>query len=37
MVMKYIEQYDEPTIRMALSGELDQTPTYTSALKKYIE
>ena len=37
MVMKYIEQYDEPTIRMALAGELDQTPTYTSALKKYIE
>lgn len=36
MVMKYIDQYDEQTIKMALAGELDQTPTYTSALKKYI-
>jgi hypothetical protein len=27
MVMKYIKQYDEPTITMALAGELDQTPT----------
>lgn len=36
MVMKYINQYDEQTIKMALTGELDQTPTYTSALKKYI-
>jgi curved DNA-binding protein CbpA len=37
MVMKYIDQYDEQTIKMALTGELDKTPTYTSALKKYIE
>ena len=36
MVMKYIDQYDEQTIKMALTGELDKTPTYTSALKKYI-
>jgi curved DNA-binding protein CbpA len=36
IVMKYIDQYDEQTVRMAMSGELDQTPTYTSTLKKYI-
>lgn len=36
MVMKYIDHYDEQTIKMALTGELDKTPTYTSALKKYI-
>jgi curved DNA-binding protein CbpA len=36
MVIKYLDQYDEQTIKMALAGELDQTPTYTSALKKYI-
>lgn len=36
LVMKYINQYDKETIKMALSGELDQTPTYMSTLKKYI-
>lgn len=36
MVLKYINQYDKETIKMALDGELDQTPTYISTLKKYI-
>ena len=36
MVLKYIKQYDDETIKMALSGELDQAPTYISTLKKYI-
>lgn len=36
MVMKYINQYDNHTIKMALEGELDKTPTYISTLQKYI-
>ena len=37
MVMTYINQYDQDTIKKALAGELDQSPKYISALHKYLK
>lgn len=36
MVLKYIKQYDDTTVKKALSGELPESPKYISALRKYI-
>jgi hypothetical protein len=36
MVLKYINQYSSETIDKALSGELQESPKYSSALRKYI-
>lgn len=37
MVLKYIKQYDDITVKKALSGELPKSPKYISALRKYIK
>jgi curved DNA-binding protein CbpA len=37
MVMKYINQYSPEIINKALSGELPESPKYSSALYKYIK
>jgi hypothetical protein len=35
--MKYINQYSPEIINKALSGELPESPKYSSALYKYIK
>ena len=37
MVLKYMKQYDNETVRMALNGELEQSPSYTKTLQKSID
>ena len=37
MVLKYINQYSPQIINKALSGELQESRKYSSALRKYIK
>ena len=32
-----MKQYDNETVRMALNGELEQSPSYTKTLQKSID